>query len=42
MMLERTFTPGAPRCTLAAPTLEKLARASVLSVAATATMFGVL
>jgi hypothetical protein len=37
--VERTLTPGANRSTLVRPTLEKLARASRLSVAPTQTMF---
>src|SRR5579864_7806628 len=40
--VERTFTPGAPNCTLAGPKLENEARESLLSVAATATMLAAL
>ena len=42
MVVERTSTPGAPRCTLEGPTFEKNASESVLSVAATATTLGAL
>ena len=33
--VERVFTPGAPKSTVLAPKLEKLARLSFMSVAAT-------